>query len=128
MMLDGDDDAADDGDVHRLASSVAFLKAQRHHLLAELREYTHAFAGARCGRTPTAAELAEDSLPARLNVEAKRVGVALERVQGRLKRAQEVERQRLAALEAHGRAQAGEIDAEAFSSGPARRRSRTPPP
>ena len=33
----------------------------------------------------------------------------------------------LAALEAHGRAQAGEIDAEAFSSGPARRRSRTPP-
>ena len=33
----------------------------------------------------------------------------------------------LAALEAHGRAQAGEIDAEAFSSGPSRRRSRTPP-
>ena len=33
----------------------------------------------------------------------------------------------LAALEAHGRAQAGEIDADAFSSGPARRRSRTPP-
>ena len=33
----------------------------------------------------------------------------------------------LAALEAHGRAQAGEIDAEAFGNGPSRRRSRTPP-
>ena len=32
----------------------------------------------------------------------------------------------LAALEAHGRAQAGEIDADAFSA-PSRRRSRTPP-
>ena len=94
--LEGDasEDAAAVGDVHVLASRVAFCKARHESLQVERREFARAFAGVK-GREPSGGEMQSEPHVSRLEAAVEGARHELSAAQAALARAQVVERRRL---------------------------------